>query len=165
MKLVANRISKMTQDEISQLENSDSIKLVLENNSKIELFFNQVEILFGEIEGKQVASNDTFTIALDISIDDNLLSEGVSREFINKIQNERKDIKLEVTDKIEIFVSDDSKDINSFLLKHKNFICKETQALNFLITDKIDDFNIMDIDIASNEIKDTEVKFKIKKIS
>ena len=39
MKLVANRISKMTQDEISQLENSDSIKLVLENNSKIELFF------------------------------------------------------------------------------------------------------------------------------
>jgi isoleucyl-tRNA synthetase len=165
MKLVANRISKMTQDEISQLENSDSIKLVLENNSKIELFFNQVEILFGEIEGKQVASNDTFTIALDISIDDNLLSEGVSREFINKIQNERKDIKLEVTDKIEIFVSDDSKDINSFLLKHKNFICKETQALNFLITDKIDDFNIMDIDIASNEIKHTEVKFKIKKIS
>ena len=93
------------------------------------------------------------------------MSEGVSREFINKIQNERKDIKLEVTDKIEIFVSDDSKDINSFLLKHKNFICKETQALNFLITDKIDDFNIMDIDIASNEIKDTEVKFKIKKIS
>ena len=165
MKLVADRISQMNQDEISQLENNDSINLVLDNNSKIELYFNQVEILFGEIEGKQVASNDTFTIALDISIDDNLLSEGVSREFINKIQNERKDIKLEVTDKIEIYVSDDSKEINSFLLQHKNFICNETQALNLIIKDKIEDFNIMDIDIASNEVKQTEVKFKIKKLS
>ena len=164
MKLVADRISQMNQDEISQLENNDSINLVLDNNSKIELYFNQVEILFGEIEGKQVASNDIFTIALDISIDDNLLSEGVSREFINKIQNERKDIKLEVTDKIEIYVSDDSKEINSFLLQHKNFICNETQALNLIIKDKIEDFNIMDIDIASNEVKQTEVKFKIKKL-
>ena len=165
MKLVADRISQMNQDEISQLENNDSINLVLDNNSKIELYFNQVEILFGEIEGKQVASNDIFTIALDISIDDNLLSEGVSREFINKIQNERKDIKLEVTDKIEIYFSDDSKEINSFLLQHKNFICNETQALNLIIKDKIEDFNIMDIDIASNEVKQTEVKFKIKKLS
>ena len=45
-----------------------------------------------------------FTIALDISVSDELLSEGISREFINKIQNERKNMGLEVTDKIQIYI-------------------------------------------------------------
>ncbi len=164
MKLVADRISLMTQDEITYLENNKSISLELDNNSIIELLVNHVEILFGEIEGKQVASNDVFTIALDISIDDNLLSEGVSREFINKIQNERKDTKLEVTDKIEIHIDNLSQKIVSFLLKHKEFICNETQALDLFIQDNIVDSKLMDIDLASSKINSTELKFKIKKV-
>ena len=153
MKLVATRISKMSQDEINHLENKNSINIELDNNETIELSINQVEILFGEIEGKQVASNDMFTIALDISIDDNLLAEGVSREFINKIQNERKENKLEVTDKIEIYIDNSSKEIISFLLKHKGFICNETQALELYIDNNIDDSKLMDIDIASLKVE------------
>ena len=164
MKIVAERISSMTQDEITQLEKDESINLELDGGLKLDLLLNQVEILFGQIEGKQVASNDTFTIALDISIDNDLLAEGVSREFINKIQNQRKEIKLEVTDKIEIYISNHSKEINSFLLKHKDFICNETQSTNLITTDNIDMPSIMDIDIASNEVALTEVKFKIKKV-
>ena len=164
MKIVAERISSMTQDEITQLEKDESINLELDSGLKLDLLLNQVEILFGQIEGKQVASNDTFTIALDISIDNDLLAEGVSREFINKIQNQRKEIKLEVTDKIEIYISNHSKEINSFLLKHKDFICNETQSINLITTDNIDMPSIMDIDIASNEVALTEVKFKIKKV-
>ena len=164
MKIVAERISSMTQDEITQLEKDESINLELDGGLKLDLLLNQVEILFGQIEGKQVASNDTFTIALDISIDNDLLAEGVSREFINKIQNQRKEIKLEVTDKIEIYISNHSKEINSFLLKHKDFICNETQSINLITTDNIDMPSIMDIDIASNEVALTEVKFKIKKV-
>ena len=164
MKIVADRISSMTQDEITQLEKNESINLELDGGLKLDLLLNQVEILFGQIEGKQVASNDTFTIALDISIDNDLLAEGVSREFINKIQNQRKEIKLEVTDKIEIYISNHSKEINSFLLKHKDFICNETQSINLITTDNIDMPSIMDIDIASNEVALTEVKFKIKKV-
>ena len=164
MKIVAERISSMTQDEITQLEKDESINLELDGGLKIDLLLNQVEILFGQIEGKQVASNDTFTIALDISIDNDLLAEGVSREFINKIQNQRKEIKLEVTDKIEIYISNHSKEINSFLLKHKDFICNETQSINLITTENIDMPSIMDIDIASNEVALTEVKFKIKKV-
>tara|TARA_Y100001960_G_scaffold314653_1_gene379152 strand:+ start:807 stop:4151 length:3345 start_codon:yes stop_codon:yes gene_type:complete len=164
MKIVAERISSMTQDEITQLEKNESINLELDGGLKLDLLLNQVEILFGQIEGKQVASNDTFTIALDISIDNDLLAEGVSREFINKIQNQRKEIKLEVTDKIEIYISNHSKEINSFLLKHKDFICNETQSINLITTDNIDMPSIMDIDIASNEVALTEVKFKIKKV-
>ena len=164
MKIVAERISSMTQDEITQLEKDESINLELDDGLKLDLLLNQVEILFGQIEGKQVASNDTFTIALDISIDNDLLAEGVSREFINKIQNQRKEIKLEVTDKIEIYISNHSKEINSFLLKHKDFICNETQSINLITTENIDMPSIMDIDIASNEVALTEVKFKIKKV-
>ena len=164
MKIVAERISSMTQDEITQLEKDESINFELDGGIKLDLLLNQVEILFGQIEGKQVASNDTFTIALDISIDNDLLAEGVSREFINKIQNQRKEIKLEVTDKIEIYISNHSKEINSFLLKHKDFICNETQSINLITTDNIDMPSIMDIDIASNEVALTEVKFKIKKV-
>ena len=164
MKIVAERISSMTQDEITQLEKDESINLELDGGLKLDLLLNQVEILFGQIEGKQVASNDTFTIALDISIDNDLLAEGVSREFINKIQNQRKEIKLEVTDKIEIYISNHSKEINSFLLKHKDFICNETQSINLITTENIDMPSIMDIDIASNEVALTEVQFKIKKV-
>ena len=164
MKIVAERISSMTQDEITQLEKDESINLELDGGLKLDLLLNQVEILFGQIEGKQVASNDTFTIALDISIDNDLLAEGVSREFINKIQNQRKEIKLEVTDKIEIYISNHSKEINSFLLKHKDFICNETQSINLITTENIDIPSMMDIDIASNEVALTEVQFKIKKV-
>ena len=164
MKIVAERISSMTQDEITQLEKDESINLELDGGLKLDLLLNQVEILFGQIEGKQVASNDTFTIALDISIDNDLLAEGVSREFINKIQNQRKEIKLEVTDKIEIYISNHSKEINSFLLKHKDFICSETQSINLITTENIDMPSMMDIDIASNEVALTEVQFKIKKV-
>ena len=164
MKIVAERISSMTQDEITQLEKNESINFELDGGLKLDLLLNQVEILFGQIEGKQVASNDTFTIALDISIDNDLLAEGVSREFINKIQNQRKEIKLEVTDKIEIYISNHSKEINSFLLKHKDFICNETQSINLITIENIDMPSMMDIDIASNEVALTEVKFKIKKV-
>ena len=165
MKLVATRISKMSQDEINHLENKNSINIELDNNETIELSINQVEILFGEIEGKQVASNDMFTIALDISIDDNLLAEGVSREFINKIQNERKENKLEVTDKIEIYIDNSSKEIISFLLKHKGFICNETQALELYIDNNVDDSKLMDIDIASLKVESTVINYKIKKVT
>ena len=165
MKLVATRISKMSQDEINHLENKNSINIELDNNETIELSINQVEILFGEIEGKQVASNDMFTIALDISIDDNLLAEGVSREFINKIQNERKENKLEVTDKIEIYIDNSSKEIISFLLKHKGFICNETQAIELYIDNNIDDSKLMDIDIASLKVESTVINYKIKKVT
>ncbi len=164
MKLVAERISLMSQDEIAILENNDSIKLMLQNNLSIELLSNQVEILFGEIEGKQVASNEIFTIALDITISNDLLAEGVSREFINKIQNERKDIKLEVTDKIKIYIDNQPTEIVSFLLKHKDFICNETQALDLIIMENFDGKNVMNVDIASNQIDSTEIKFEIKKV-
>ena len=121
------RINTMTQDEINDLEKNEEINLLLDDKN-LNLLLTQVEISFGEIEGKQVASNEIFTIALDTSIDNDLLSEGLAREFINKIQNERKNISLEVTDKIEIKIENKESFLIESLSKHKDFICNEVQA-------------------------------------
>ena len=164
MKFVAERINIMTQDEINNLEKNQEINLLLEDKTNLSLSLSQVEISFGEIEGKQVASNEIFTIALDISIDNNLLSEGIAREFINKIQNERKNISLEVTDKIEIQIESKESFIIESLFKHKDFICNEVQALKFLITENINESNIMDLNIHNLESSSNSINYLIKKL-
>lgn len=164
MKFVAERINIMTQEEINNLEKNLEINLLLEDKTNLSLSLSQVEISFGEIEGKQVASNEIFTIALDISIDNNLLSEGIAREFINKIQNERKNISLEVTDKIEIQVENKESFIIESLSKHKDFISNEVQALKFLITENINESNIMDLNIHNLESSSNSINYLIKKL-
>jgi len=164
MKFVAERINIMTQEEINNLEKNQEVNLLLEDKTNLSLSLSQVEISFGEIEGKQVASNEIFTIALDISIDNNLLSEGIAREFINKIQNERKNISLEVTDKIEIQIENKESFIIESLSKHKDFICNEVQALKFLINENINESNIMDLNIHNLESSSNSINYLIKKL-
>ncbi|MEC7858000.1 MAG: DUF5915 domain-containing protein, partial [Bacteroidota bacterium] len=164
MKMVADRINAMSQDEINELESEGKTSITLENKSIVSLNSSQVEISFGEIEGKQVASNDIFTIALDISIDEHLLSEGIAREFINKIQNERKSMSLEVTDKIEIQIKNDQSFLNESLSKHKEFICNEIQALNFLLVEEIKDSKTMDLSIETGESSPKNISYVINKL-
>ena len=164
MNAVANEISKMNQEEIHSLENNGIFELSIEKATKIDLLIDQVEITFGEIDGKQVASNDMFTIALDISISDELLSEGVSREFINKIQNERKNMGLEVTDKIQIYIDGNSGQLTSFLMNHKEFICNETQSQFLDIKDSIGSSKNMEINISSDNLDANKLNYEIIKV-
>ena len=92
----------MSAEDITEIENKGSIDITLENGVSVNILLEQVEITFGDIKGKSVATNELFTIALDTELDEDLIGEGVSREFINKVQNERKNISLDVTDKIII---------------------------------------------------------------
>ena len=105
-----------------------------------------------------------FTIALDISISDELLSEGISREFINKIQNERKNMGLEVTDKIQIYIDGNSAQLTSFLMNHKEFICNETQSQFLDIKDSIDNSKNMEINISSDNLDVNMLNYKIIKV-
>ena len=84
---------------------------------------------------------------MDTELDEDLLGEGVSREFINKVQNERKNISLDVTDKISIYINKSSSFIFESLMKHKTFICSETQALDFRIIDEIITSNKVEFDL------------------
>jgi len=163
MSNVSKRIMDMNQDEINMLEKKGAIELNLDNDN-ITLKIDQAEISFSDIEGQLVASNDLFTIALEISINEELLSEGISREFINKIQNERKNMSLEVTDKIDIQVENDSSVLIKYINDHKSFICNETQSIGLKFVDNLNNSKTMEIKINHSNINSETINYSIIKI-
>ena len=106
MKLIAQAVSKLGQEDIQKIEQQGEISLDLENKSII-LQLQDVEISSQDIEGWLVASSGPLTVALDVTIDDDLRKEGIARELVNRIQNLRKESGFEVTDKITIKIQKD----------------------------------------------------------
>ena len=123
---VANRIKTMTKEEISLLEKEGSIKINLDGE-EIEILKTDVEIISTEIEGWVVESEEGVTIALDTELNDELIAEGFAREFVNRVQNMRKDAGFEVTDRIKIKFTSDSK-LNDAIKLFHDYISNETLA-------------------------------------
>ncbi|MBS9773747.1 MAG: isoleucine--tRNA ligase, partial [Tenacibaculum sp.] len=103
MKNIASKVAQFTQDDILKIEREGSILIEI-NNETITLDTTDVEITSKDIEGWLVANANGITVALDITISDDLLKEGISRELVNRIQNARKDSGLEVTDRIKLTI-------------------------------------------------------------
>ncbi|MCM4150537.1 isoleucine--tRNA ligase [Arenibacter sp. N53] len=101
MKLIASAIAQLNQDDIQKIEQESEILLHFDNKS-ITLQLQDVEVSSQDIEGWLVASSGPLTVALDISINEDLRKEGIARELVNRIQNLRKESGFEVTDKIDI---------------------------------------------------------------
>ena len=97
-----------------------------------------------------------FTIALDISISEKLKFEGIAREFINRIQNLRKDTGLNVIDKISIDVIDNKSIINESLKLFDNYICNEIQATNMHIKNNF-------IPSYTFEFENEKIQFSLRK--
>ena len=106
MKLVVNEINKLTSEDISKIEREGNIAINL-NGEMIKLATEEVEITSQDIEGWLVASSGNITVALDVSISEELKKEGIARELVNRIQNMRKDSGFEVTDTIEVTLQRD----------------------------------------------------------
>ncbi|MGB5229551.1 MAG: isoleucine--tRNA ligase [Eudoraea sp.] len=106
MKLISSAVGKLEQNDIQKIEREGKISLEIENKSII-LQLQDVEISSQDIEGWLVASSGSLTVALDITIDEELKQEGIARELVNRIQNLRKDSGFEVTDKIDIRILKD----------------------------------------------------------
>lgn len=106
MKLIAQAVSALDQEDIQEIERVGEIKLDLDNKNII-LQLSDVEISSQDIEGWLVASSGALTVALDITITEDLKQEGIARELVNRIQNMRKDSGFEVTDKIKIKILKD----------------------------------------------------------
>ncbi|HCW07896.1 MAG TPA: isoleucine--tRNA ligase, partial [Cytophagales bacterium] len=109
-----------------------------------------------DIPGWSVASEAGITVALDVTITPALKLEGVARDFVNRVQNIRKDIGLEVLDKIGIEVEKDGELATASLTEFKDYICSETQALSLELKDQVPDATEVDMD-------DFVLKVKIKK--
>ena len=110
--------------EIKTLEQEGKIKISLKEKNII-LDLSEVEITSKDIEGWLVAHGNGLTVALDISLTEDLINEGIARELVNRIQNIRKDAGLEVTDKIDIsFLADD--DLKERIENNSAYIRSET---------------------------------------
>jgi len=131
MKIVAQAISEFSDREISALESGESISV---HNYNIN--FEDVEISAKDIPGWTIATEGNISVALDINITEDLRAEGISREFVNRVQNIRKDKKLEINDRIIIELEEN----NPFLcaiIKNKNYISAEVLALDIVVKNNI----------------------------
>lgn len=145
LKMVTPLIQQMQQEQISTLEKTGSLSLQLADET-INISLDDVEILSEDIPGWSVASDQGVTVALDINISEELRQEGIARDLVNRVQNMRKEMGLEVQDKINMLVEKTDQQTIAALLAHKNYICQETQALTLEITDSLEDGQQVEID-------------------
>ncbi|NOZ46578.1 MAG: isoleucine--tRNA ligase [Chlorobi bacterium] len=148
MKIIASKISAMTQENIVQFEKEGRFYF---NNGeeKIELFKEDVEILSEDIPGLLVAHDGKLTVALDITITEELRQEGIAREFINRIQNFRKESGFDVIDKIMLSIQKHDL-INEALNNNKNYICTEVLATSLELVDHINEKEGKQVEIDNN---------------
>ncbi|GAB3928340.1 isoleucine--tRNA ligase [Larkinella terrae] len=128
MKDVATTINTMTEDDIRKLEAAGSMQLAIG-----EITIADVEIRTEDVPGWIVASQNGLTVALDVTITPELRQEGIARDFINRIQNLRKDQNFDVTDKIRIELEQNdgpNEVLASAIETHREYICQEVQALS-----------------------------------
>ena len=96
----------------------------------ITIMEEDLEIATDDIPGFEITSKGPLTVALDINITENLKSEGIAREFVNKLQNLRKDTGLDVMDRIDLKISENVA-IQKYLIEYKDYICAEILADTF----------------------------------
>jgi len=146
MKTVAGEITNMTSEQISTIEKEGKMTI-----AGYEIGLEDVEISTKDIPGWTVASEGKTTVALDLTITDELKSEGIAREFINRVQNLRKDKNFDLTDRISISLEENCP-FRKELTNNEQYICTE------VLSDKIE----FVISLANfEEIEIDEVKFNV----
>lgn len=135
-KQVAEAIKAFGEKQVKSLEKGESIKLDF-NGDIAEIILEDIEIVSEDIEGWLVASDEGITVALDTQLTESLINEGIAREFVNRIQNLRKQANFDVTDRILIKYNTDS-DLSIAIEAERNYIMNETLSENIeLSTDKL----------------------------
>lgn len=135
MKQISAIINKFEQDDIRKIETEGKCLLQLDDK-EIEIKLDEVNIASEDIQGWLVASNNKLTVALDIDVTEELKEEGIAREFINRIQNLRKEMGLEVTDKINLSIQKHNL-INKAIENHRDYIAVQTLAGSLSLVDEI----------------------------
>ena len=125
--IVAGLIKNMNNEQLSILEATNQLELS-SGDETFNITMEDAEIYYDDIPGWSVASEGVVTVALDFTITEELKLEGLSRDFVNRIQNLRKDQGLEVQDKIDIHVNTNDEVLENALQQHHEYICIETQA-------------------------------------
>jgi isoleucyl-tRNA synthetase len=134
---VITRINQLNDLDIEKIESGSSIIVDIEGDELV-LEPTDIEIVSEDIEGWLVASEKGITVALDITLNERLINEGICRELVNKIQTLRKDSGLQVTDKIILKIQKDNI-IEKAIFENQNYILNETLAEDLEFVDSIED--------------------------
>ena len=137
MKWAAGEIEKFSNETIEKVQIGDYVLYkgdTAKDEQDIVINSEDIDIVTDEIPGYEIATKGSLTVALDITITDILQEEGYAREFVNKVQNIRKEKGFELTDRVDVFVSENETVHNSFI-KFKDYICSEILAdrLDFVL--------------------------------
>lgn len=142
MKVVADFISNFSQDDIRALEEQQSLEITILPSPFI-LVLEDVEITAQDMPGWLVSNQGDTTVALDITITDILRKEGIARELVNRIQNLRKTMELDITDIVSIYYNSDE-EITATIKEFNSYICQEVLASEIILDQ-------------SNNLNETEV--------
>lgn len=136
MKSLAKAISEFAQSDIAKIEIEGKYTLNIEGK-EIELALTDVEITTKDIEGWVVANEGNLTVALDVTITEDLKKEAVARELVNRIQNIRKDSNFDVTDNIIVELQEEDL-LKASCEQYKDYICNETLTRELILKPSID---------------------------
>ena len=127
MKSVNAAVLAMSQEQIAELEAKEHLPLTLETGEQVTVDLEDIEIFSQDIPGWSVANEGTLTVALDLTITEDLRLEGIARELIRSIQTLRKDSGFEITDRISVTLPD-SDDNRTCLSKFRDYIASQVLA-------------------------------------
>ena len=150
MRFIAAEVQKFTQEDINKIEKDKNISIEV-NGKNIILEASDVEISSKDIEGWLVANEGALTVALDVTITEELRKEGVARELVNRIQNARKDSGLEVTDKIKLTVLNFD-NLQQSITDNKEYIMSETLTKELVFVDELEDGTDIEFDAIKSKI-------------
>ena len=154
MQKVGELIKLWDNKEINEIEKEGRYRLEASGIELGEISIEEIEVYTEDIPGWLVASENGLTVALDITITDELRLEGIARDFVNRIQNLRKDSGFEVTDKISITLQNNNELLASAVSANKDYICQEVQALDLKL--------VGDLNGTASEIEMDEFLLKVK---
>ena len=148
MKAVAAAVAEMSQEAIAELEKNGRYTFVLDGAEAV-VEAADVEIFSEDIPGWLVANEGTLTVALEVTVTEELKREGIARELVNRIQNIRKSSGFEITDKITIVLSRNSNSDDA-VNEYNTYICNQVLATSLVLADEVtdgtelnfDDFNL-----------------------
>ena len=150
MRFIAAEVQKFTQEDINKIEKDKNILLDI-HGKNITLELSDVEISSKDIEGWLVANEGALTVALDVTISEDLRKEGVARELVNRIQNARKDTGLEVTDKIKLTVLN-FENLQQSISENKAYIMSETLTEELVFVDELSNGTEIEFDTIKSRI-------------
>ncbi len=156
MKDIAAFVSMLNQQEIAEFEKNGTKQFVI-SGKQTTLTLEDVEIISEDIPGWQVANDGRLTVALDVTVTDELRYEGIAREFVNRIQNIRKESGFDVTDKIVVMIEDHDL-VREAVRRHASYIGSQTLAITVEVSGDLTSGNVRDV-----EIEDVTVKVKVER--